>query len=47
MTGSAANELPDEEQRRVLVLMARYDDHAIARRLGISVTTVRRRFKAV
>ncbi|UOZ07957.1 MULTISPECIES: hypothetical protein [unclassified Amycolatopsis] len=46
MTESTANGLP-EEQRCVLVLMARYDDHVIARRLGISVTTVRRRIKAV
>ena len=45
MTG--ASRVPDEEQRRVLALMARYDDHVIARRLGISVTTVRRRIKAV
>lgn len=31
----------------MLALMARYDDHVIARRLGVSVTTVRRRIKAV
>lgn len=47
MTETAVNDFPDEAHRRVLVLMARYDDHVIARRLGVSVTTVRRRIKAV
>lgn len=36
-----------DRQRRVLALMAVTDDHGIARRLEISVTTVRRHIKAI
>ena len=36
-----------ERQRLVLALMAVADDHGIARRLEISVTTVRRHIKAI
>jgi DNA-binding CsgD family transcriptional regulator len=36
-----------DRQRRVLALMAVADDHGIARRLEISVTTVRRHIKSI